>query len=248
MFTDPPYNVNYYGGNRPTPRKARPKKCRSWDRIYMDDLSQDKYEEWLGRVLRNMLAALAPSAAFYVWNGHRQFGPMYTLLTAAGAHVSCVITWAKENFAIGFGDYCQQTEFCLYGWRSHRKSAGRNSAHRWYGPANESTLWQIHRDRTRDYRHPTQKPLALAERALRNSSRRGECVLDPFLGSGTALIAAKRLERRCVGLEIDPRYCDAIVRRYLAFVGPERAPGYLVARYGLPSNDRSRETVLRREA
>ena len=150
VFTDPPYNVNYYGGNRPTPR-TRPKRSRSWERIYMDDLDQDAYEEWLGRVMRNMLTTMAPGAAFYIWNGHRQFGPMHALMTAVGAHISCVIVWAKESFAIGYGDYSQQTEFCLYGWRARRKSAGRNSAHRWYGPTNESTLWQVHRDRTRDY-------------------------------------------------------------------------------------------------
>jgi DNA modification methylase len=235
VFTDPPYNVNYYGGNRPTPRASRPKPSRSWGRIYMDDLDQDAYEEWLGGVLRNMLAAMAPGAPFYVWNGHRQFGPMHTLLTAQGAHVSCVIVWAKENFAIGYGDYSQQTEFCLYGWRSRRPRDRSTAAHRWYGPTNESTLWQVHRDRTKEYRHPTQKPLALAERALRNSSRRDECVLDLFLGSGSTLIAAERLSRRCLGMEIDPRYCDAIVRRYLALVG-NQAPDHLLERYGMPGD------------
>jgi DNA modification methylase len=169
---------------------------------------------------------------------------MHALLTAAGAHVSCVIVWAKESFAIGYGDYNQQSEFCLYGWRSHLKSAGRHTAHRWYGPTNESTLWQVHRDRTRDYRHPTQKPLALAERALRNSSRRGECVLDLFLGSGSTLVAAERLERRCLGLEIDPRYCDAIVRRYLAFVGGDSAPDHLIERYGIPTTNHPIENKL----
>lgn len=244
VFTDPPYNVNYYGGNRPTPKTARPKRSRAWERIYMDDLDQDEYEAWLGRVMSNLLASAAPGAAFYIWNGHRQFGPMHSLLTAAGAHISCVITWAKECFAIGYGDYNQQTEFCLYGWRSPQKGAGSKTPHRWYGPTNESTLWQIHRDRTREYRHPTQKPLALAERAIRNSSRRGESVLDLFLGSGSTLIAAERLERRCLGLEIEPHYCDAIVRRYLALVGPEKAPGPLLERYQLPTSDTSTEKAL----
>ncbi|MBI4718556.1 MAG: DNA modification methylase [Planctomycetes bacterium] len=243
VFTDPPYNVNYYGGNRPTPHKARPKRSRSWKRIYMDDLNQDEYEAWLARIMRNLLSALAPGAAVYVWNGHKQFGPMHALMTEAGAHVSCVLVWAKESFAIGYGDYSQQTEFCLYGWKAQRKGGGEKSAHRWYGPTNESTLWQVHRDRTREYRHPTQKPLALAERALRNSSRRGETVLDLFLGSGSTLIAAERLERRCLGMEIDPRYCDAIVRRYLAFMG-DRAPNHLLERYRLPSDDAAKQAHL----
>ncbi|MCG8407879.1 MAG: DNA modification methylase [Phycisphaerales bacterium] len=226
VFTDPPYNVSYYGGKRPQPAKARPKRSRRWDRIYMDDLSQEDYEDWLKDILDHLLASLAPGGPYYLWNGHRQFGPMHSMLTAAGAHVSTVITWAKENFAIGYGDYHQQTEFCLYGWKT---GDAETVPHRWYGPTNASTLWQVHRDLTRDYRHPTQKPIALAERALINSSRRDDIVLDLFLGSGTTLIAAERLQRRCFGMEIDPRYCDAIVRRYLACV--DNAPSELSERY-----------------
>lgn len=239
VFTDPPYNVNYYGGNRPTPRTSRPKPSRAWDRIYMDNLDQGAYEEWLSRVFQNVLAVLAPGAPFYVWNGHRQFGPMHSMMTAAGAHISCVIVWAKECFAIGYGDYSQQTEFCLYGWQGQTKNTSKKVAHRWYGPTNESTLWQIHRDRTREYRHPTQKPLALADRAIRNSSRRDECILDVFLGSGSTLLAAERLGRRCFGLEIDPRYCDAIVRRYVSFVGAKNVPRTLLERYRLAMEGRS---------
>jgi len=213
LFTDPPYNVNYYGGNRPTPKSARPKPSRQWERIYMDDLSQDDYEVWLDKVFAHAFDALKPRCGFYIWNGHRQFGPMYQLLSQLGMNVSCVITWAKESFAIGYGDYHQQTEFCLYGWKP---ATGKGSAkHRWYGPNNASTLWQIHRDRTVEYRHPTQKPVDLAERALRNSTKQGDTVLDLFLGSGSTLMAAEHLQRRCVGMEIDPHYCDAIIRRYI---------------------------------
>ncbi len=225
FFTDPPYNVDYYGGNRPKPDKARPKQSRQWEKIYSDNLNQDEYAAWLGIVLRNASKFLAAGAPVYIWNGHRQFGPMHQLLQSIGIKVSCVITWAKESFAIGFGDYNQQTEFCLYGWLEN------NSAHRWYGPTNESTLWQVHRDPTKQYQHPTQKPLELAERAMRNSSLRGQIVLDTFLGSGTTLMAAQRLSRKCFGLEIDPHYCDVIVRRWIAFVGVDHAPQDLVKKY-----------------
>ncbi len=225
FFTDPPYNVDYYGGNRPQPDKARPKQSRQWKRIYSDNLSQVQYTKWLGTVLLNVSKFLAAGAPVYIWNGHRQFGPMHQLLESIGIKVSCVITWAKESFAIGYGDYNQQTEFCLYGWLEN------NGAHRWYGPTNESTLWQIHRDPTREYKHPTQKPLELAERAMRNSSRRGQIVLDTFLGSGTSLIAAEKLSRKCLGVEIDAHYCDVIVRRWIAFVGIDNAPQNLVEKY-----------------
>jgi len=135
-----------------------------------------------------------------------------------------VITWAKPNFAIGYGDYNQQTEFCLYGWKG-------DAPHRWYGPTNESTLWEVKRDPTREYVHPTQKPLALAHRAIRNSSVRDDLVLDLFLGSGSTLIAAQGLDRRCYGMEIDPKYCDAIVRRYIALVGKDRVSEQIRERY-----------------
>ena len=227
LFTDPPYNVDYYGGNRPRPEKARPKRSRQWDRIYADNLSQEQYLTWLGEVLDNVKDFLLPGAAFYIWNGHRQFGPMHLMLEQIGWKVSCVITWAKESFAIGYGDYNQQTEFCLYGWNPHLG----NGSHHWYGPANESTLWPVHRDPTRSYLHPTQKPLALAERAIGNSTRPGQRVLDVFLGSGTTLIAAERTGRRGYGLEIDPHFCDVIVRRYIAFVGEEAVNPKLAARY-----------------
>lgn len=224
FFTDPPYNVDY-GGNRPQPDKARPKQSRQWKKIHSDNLDQGQYTQWLGAILKNASKSLSPGAAVYIWNGHKQFGPMHQLLGSIGIKVSCVITWAKESFAIGYGDYNQQTEFCLYGWLEN------NNAHKWYGPTNESTLWQIHRDPTKDYQHPTQKPLELAERAMRNSSLRGQVVLDTFLGSGTTLIAAERLSRKCLGVEIDAHYCDVVVRRWIAFVGIDNAPQNLVEKY-----------------
>jgi len=224
LFTDPPYNVNYYGGNRPNP-KVRPKPSREWNRIYNDNLSQEEYELWLGQILRNITPYLAAGAPFYIWNGHRQFGPMHLLLEKLDFHISTVITWAKESFAIGYGDYNQQTEFALYGWRKD------NGAHCWYGPNNESTLWEIRRDPTATYLHPTQKSIALAYRAIKNSSKRGDIVLDAFLGSGTTLIGAEQLDRICYGVEIDPCYCDVIARRYISFVGADKVSPDIINKY-----------------
>ena len=149
------------------------------------------------------------------------------MLTELGFHVSCIITWAKERFAIGFGDYNQQTEFCLYSWLED------NGSHSWHGPNNESTLWEVHRDLTRDYIHPTQKPIALAQRAIRNSSKRGDLVVDLFLGSGSTLIAAESLGRRCYGIELDCRYIDALIRRYISFVGKDKVSPSLKEKYAL---------------
>lgn len=223
LHTDPPYNVNYYGGNRPH-AKARPKDSKHWERIYCDDMSQGEYEAWLDLVLKNAASHLQDGAAIYVWNGHRQFGPMYQILTKLNFHVGCVITWAKPNFAISYADYNQQTEFCLYGWK-------KGKSHFWNGPTNESTLWEINRDNANALVHPTQKPIAIAQRAMRNSSKHDDVVLDLFLGSGSTLIAAQSLDRVCYGVEIDPKYCDAIVRRYIAFVGKENTDADLKNKY-----------------
>jgi len=224
IFSDPPYNVDYYGGNRPNP-KVRPKPSRQWQRIYNDNLTQEEYEVWLSKIFENVVPYLASGAPIYIWNGHRQFGPMYLMLNKLGFHISCVLTWAKQNFAIGYGDYNQQTEFCLYGWLED------NGAHRWYGPTNESTLWEIDREPTSSYSHPTQKSVSLAHRAIKNSSQRGDIVLDMFLGSGTTLIGAEGLNRICFGMELDPYYCDVIVRRYIKLVGKDKVPQDLVNRY-----------------
>ncbi len=225
IFSDPPYNVDYYGGNRPVPKNARPKASRNWERIYNDNLTQEEYEKWLRQIFVNVSVYLAEGTPIYIWNGSKQFGSMYVMFTELGFHVSCVITWAKESFSIGYGDYNQQTEFCLYGWKED------NGAHNWHGPNNESTLWQIKRDSTASYNHPTQKPVALAHRAIRNSSKRGDIVLDIFLGSGTTLIAADGLERSCYGMEIDPGYCDVIVRRYIKVKGEAAVSAELYKKY-----------------
>ena len=231
IYTDPPYNVNYYGGNRPTPAKARPKQSRQWMHIYCDNQTQEEYEKWLQSVLGNLCGHAGEGAPFYVWNGHRQFGPMHQILSSLGLRVSCVITWAKPNFAIGYGDYNQQTEFCLYGWRQN------GGSHRWYGPTNESTLWEEKRDCTKEYRHPTQKPVALAARALRNSSRKRDLVADAFLGSGTTLMAAQQLGRVCYGIEIAPHYCDAIAIRYASMFGWENVPAAYREKYECESRE-----------
>ena len=109
--------------------------------------------------------------------------------------MSTVITWAKPTFSISFSDFNQQTEFCLFSWL-------KNAPHKWHGPTNETNLWTINRDKASELVHPTQKSVAIPARAIRNSSVRGDVVFDGFLGSGSSLIAAESLGRRCFGMEI----------------------------------------------
>ena len=224
LWTDPPYSVNF--GSACLPLKDKSKTSSKWRRIANDNLPQKDYESWLEKDLTNVSDHFQEGAAFYIWNGHRQFSHMEEVLLRLGFKVSCVITWKKERFVLVINnDYNQQTEFCLYGWKE------KNGSHRWYGPNNESTFWEITRDPISDNQHPTQKPVELAARAIRNSSKRGDIVLDTFLGSGTTLIAAESLERICYGMELDPRYCDGIVRRYITFVGKDNVSQEIKERY-----------------
>ena len=133
------------------------------------------------------------------------------ILDEAGAHWSTTIIWAKDRFTLGRADYQRGYEPIWYGWREGVK-------HHWCGDRDQGDVWNVERPSVNPL-HPTMKPLELVERALENSSQVGDAVLDPFLGSGTTLIAAERTGRRCRGMEIDPRYCRVAIGRWEAFSG-----------------------------
>ncbi len=223
VHMDPPYGCSYLAQNRPD-LESRPKKSKRWEKLYKDDLNEEDYEAWLDSVLSSLVPYLQKGASAYIWNGHAKFYFMHHALKKHEFHVSTIITWAKPTFAISYGDFNQQTEFCLYGWL-------KNGPHTWYGPTNESNLWEIDRDKSADLIHPTQKSVKIPARAIRNSSQRGDIVVDLFLGSGSTLIGAQSLERRCFGIEIEPKYIDGIVRRFIAFVGKENVSDEIRAKY-----------------
>ena len=133
------------------------------------------------------------------------------LLAEAGGHWSDTIIWSKDRFVLGRADYQRQYEPIWYGWRE-------GTRHFWCGDRNQGDVWAIPRPVSSDL-HPTMKPVALVERALTNSSPRGAIVLDPFLGSGTTLVAAERVGRRCYGIELDPRYAQVAIERWQQFTG-----------------------------
>ncbi len=223
LHCDYPYNVNYGGGERPNPH-TRPKKSKRWERIYSDNMPQKEYEDWMRRILVNIKQFLVPGSAVYIWQGHRQFPPLYQILLELDFHISCIICWMKESAALSYADYSFQTEQALYGFL-------RGAPHYWAGKPGATNLWQVKRDPTKTYGHPTQKPVALPAKAITNSSKRGDIVLDTFLGSGSTLIAAESLQRRCYGIEIDPKYCDGIVRRYIALVGKNKVSQQILEKY-----------------
>jgi len=126
----------------------------------------------------------------------------------------------KDSMVLGHSDYHVRHEDILYGWKfgPGRPGRGKHSGSRWYGDHTQTTVFQIDRPK-RSAEHPTMKPVELVSIMLTNSSRSGDLVLDPFLGSGTTMIAAERLGRRCYGMEIEPRYVDVAVRRWEEFTG-----------------------------
>jgi len=221
---DYPYNVSYMQKNNRPSTSTRPKKSRKWDQIYADNMPQGEYELWMRKVMVNIKNYLKPGSPVYIWQGHRQIPPLYQILLDLGFHVSCIICWMKEAAAISYGNYSFRSEHALYGWLE-------GAPHYWAGSPGESNVWEVHRDPTKTYVHPTQKPVELSARAVKNSSKKGDIVLDLFLGSGSTLIAAEGLGRRCFGLEFSETYCDAIAIRYLSYIGKDKAPKDLVRRY-----------------
>ncbi|MBF0387582.1 MAG: DNA modification methylase [Candidatus Omnitrophica bacterium] len=216
-WSDWPYSVGYDSSSRPT------SSHKKWDKIKNDDLSDEEYVKWMRQILTAAKSVLNDGSPVYVWNGFKQFWSMHQLFKELGFHPATVLTWAKPSFSPSYADYQQATEFLMYGWKL-------GAAHPWYGSA-ESSLWEVKRDSSSKLLHPTQKPVELAQRAIKNSSKRGDIIFDSCLGSGSVITAAEGLGRRCFGFEIEPKYCDVIVQRYLSFVGHENADPELVRKY-----------------
>ena len=177
-----------------------------------DFVSDDEF----GRLLRgwfgNVARVLLPGRAFYVWGGYSNVGNYPRALAEAGLYYSQAIIWDKQHPVLTRKDYMGAHEWCFYGWR-------KGAAHQFFGPNNATDLWSIKKVSPQGMIHLTEKPVELAARALRYSSRPGESVLDLFGGSGSTLIAAEQTGRRAYLMEIDPLYCDVIVQRWQQFTG-----------------------------
>ena len=202
-FCDPPYNVDYAGG-------VGAEKAGKGRRIKNDALG-DGFGQFLYDAC--VLINLYTDGAVYICMSSSELHTLQAAFKEAGGHWSTFIIWAKDRFTLGRSDYQRQYEPILYGWPERSKR-------HWCGARDQGDVWQIPRPHKNDL-HPTMKPVALVERALRNSSQRGDLVLDSFGGSGTTLIAAETTGRRAALLELDPKYVDVIVRRWQEFTGQE---------------------------
>lgn len=205
MVTDPPYGVEY----DPSWRDAAGKACRAKGKVQNDD-----------KINWSLAWNLFPGSVAYVWHAGKFCGEVEKSLTDCEYEIISQIIWEKQHFALSRGDYHWQHEPCWY-------AVKKGHQHNWQGSRKECTIWEIANlncfgkskedgeDRTA---HSTQKPIECMARPIRNNTAQSESVYDPFLGSGTTLIAAEQLGRTCFGIELSPAYCDIIVDRWKKYM------------------------------
>jgi DNA modification methylase len=203
-FTDPPYNVDYGSS-------AKDKLRGNKRKILNDDLGAG-FEAFLRDACANILSVT--KGAVYICMSSSELHSLQRAFAAAGGKWSTFVIWAKHTFTLGRADYQRQYEPILYGWREGHD-------HYWCGARDQADVWFFDKPARNDL-HPTMKPVVLVERAIRNSSKSRDIVLDPFGGSGSTLIACAKAIRQARLVELDPRYCDVIVRRWQEWSG-ERA-------------------------
>jgi DNA modification methylase len=197
VFTDPPYNIAYEGGS-----KKR-------EMIKNDEVAD--FYEFLLQAYSSFALAMKLGASIYVCHADTERVNFTKAFRDAGFYLSSVVIWAKNNSTFGRADYFWKHEPILYGWRE-------GGAHTWHGDNKQDTIWNVNRP-SRSDSHPTMKPIELIEKALVNSSKQEDIVLDLFLGSGSTLIASEKTGRICYGMELDPKYVDVIVQRYVDYTG-----------------------------
>lgn len=196
VITDPPYNVNYEG---------------SAGKIQNDNMADEKFYEFLLAAFRNMESVMAPDASIYVFHSDTEGLNFRRAFADAGFYLSGCCIWKKQSLVLGRSPYQWQHEPILFGW----KKKGR---HQWYTGRKESTIWEFDKPK-KNKDHPTMKPVPLLAYPILNSSMSNAIVLDPFGGSGSTLIACEQTDRVCRTIELDEKFCDVIVRRYIEQVG-----------------------------
>ena len=207
VFTDPPYNVDY--GN------SAKDKMRGKDRRIMNDNLGEGFYEFLKAALANLLEVT--KGACYVAMSSSELDTLQQAFRDAGGKWSTFIIWAKNTFTLGRSDYQRQYEPILYGWRE-------GSEHFWCGARDQGDVWFFNKPAKNDL-HPTMKPVELVERAVRNSSKSRDIILDPFGGSGSTLIACEKSGRQARLIELDPKYVDVIIRRWQEYTGEDAVLG-----------------------
>lgn len=207
IITDPPYNVNYEG---------------SAGKIKNDNMAGEKFYEFLLAAFKNMKSVMAADASIYVFHADTEGLNFRRAFADAGFYLSGCCIWKKQSLVLGRSPYQWQHEPVLYGWK-------KNGKHQWYTGRKETTIWGFDKPK-KNGDHPTMKPIPLLAYPIGNSSMTNAIVLDPFGGSGSTLITCEQTDRICHTIELDEKFCDVIVNRYIEQVGS--ADGVTVERDG----------------
>lgn len=218
IFTDPPYNVNYHSKHEGLMDDEK-------ESIKNDNLTDVEFNDLINKSFRNMMDFVKNGASFYICSGWSSYPQFLKSMIENGFVHSGVIIWVKNTGSMGFNDYRYKHEWVvkakkdtgkpkgggmIYGWKA-------GASHKFYGGRDEFDVWEMPRKSVVNYLHPTEKPDWLAMRAMRNSSRIDAVVVDPFGGSGSTLIAAEKTGRVARLIELDPKFCDVIRKRWAEY-------------------------------
>jgi len=196
VVTDPPYNVNYEG---------------TAGKIKNDNMGNEAFYQFLLESFQNMEAVMTKDASIYVFHSDTEGLNFRKAFSDAGFYLSGTCIWKKQSLVLGRSPYQWQHEPVLFGWKKSGK-------HNWYADRKQTTIWEFEKPK-KNVDHPTMKPVALIAHPILNSSLSNCIVLDPFGGSGSTLIACEQTGRICYTIELDEKYCDVIVKRYIEQVG-----------------------------
>ena len=216
VFTDPPYGVSYTGGHN--------KKQRTG--IIADELQGEDLSSLFEDSINTACIFSKDSAPFYIWYAGGKSKETYLGLSKTPIEVRAVICWYKVKSGSGafMSQYIPNYEPCIYGHKQGKSI-------QWFGPTDEKTVWEFPKDKSNDF-HPTQKPIDVVERALNNSSSKGQLIYDAFGGSGSTMVGSHQLKRIANLMELDPKYCDVIVKRMIKL-----DPTLVIKRNGVVTKD-----------
>ena len=199
LLTDPPYNVDYTG------------KTKDALKIENDSMEDENFRQFLRDAFLTADMVMKPGASFYIWHADSEGYNFRGACHDIGWTVRQCLSWAKNVMVMGRQDYQWKHEPCLYGWKD-------GAAHNWYSDRTQTTVLEFDRP-TRSTLHPTMKPMPLFDYQIKNSSKKGDAVLDLFGGSGTTLVCCEQIGRDCYMMELDPRYVDVIISRWESMTG-----------------------------
>lgn len=222
-LTDPPYNVAYEG------------KTKEALKIQNDAMEDDKFRQFLRDAYVSADTAMKPGAVFYIWHADLEGYNFRGAAKDAGWTVRQCLIWKKSSLVMGRQDYHWKHEPCLYGWKD-------GAGHLWAADRKQTTILEFEKP-SKNGEHPTMKPVALFEYQMLNNTKGGDLVLDSFGGSGTTLIAAEKNGRRAMLMELDPKYCDVIVKRWQDFTGQQATLESTGQTFAEVSNGRSSKTA-----